>query len=90
MKPKEKTKLTTNNLTGHVTTYYPNGQIKTVGTYINGKKDGYFEEFYENGELKNQCFYKDDLLHGYVENYNKEGISMGIEKFELGVKLNEV
>lgn len=29
-------------LNGEVTTYYPNGKEKLHGTYVNGKRDGYF------------------------------------------------
>lgn len=75
---------------GHFTTHYPNGKIKTVGTFINGKKEGYFEEFYENGELKSQSYYLEDNLNGFVEKYNENGISISIEKYELGIKLEEV
>ena len=75
---------------GHLYYRFPNGNIQIVGNYSKGKKDGYFEEFYENGELKTLPFYKDDLLNGYVEDFNEEGISISIEKYELGVKLNRI
>ena len=71
---------------GHFYSRFSNGNIQIIGIYNDSKKNGYFEEFHENGELKTQCFYKDDLLHGYVEKYNEEGISINIEKFNLGIK----
>ena len=32
-------------------TYYPGGQIKTEGEYLDGKADGVLKEFYPSGKV---------------------------------------
>ncbi len=44
--------------------YYPNGNIKEVGTYHKGKKIGFWQEFTEDGRLDSEYMYdrKGNLL----------------------------
>jgi antitoxin component YwqK of YwqJK toxin-antitoxin module len=39
---------------GTLTTFYPNGQMRSVTTFINNQIQGPAKEFYENGNLKNE------------------------------------
>ena len=53
--------------------YYDNGQLKTIGTFKDGKKDGLFEEYYENGQLQGRGTYKDWKRDGLWEYYHENG-----------------
>lgn len=60
---------------GKETIKYENNNIKHVGHYINGKRDGDFIWFYSNGTFRILCTYKNDKLDGletkFHENRNK-------------------
>ncbi len=36
---------------------YPNGQLKSKGTYSNGKLDGPYESYHQNGQLQQKGTY---------------------------------
>ena len=40
-------------------TYYPSGELETVGEYVNGQRDGYYKEYYKSGQLWKEWFFKD-------------------------------
>ena len=42
------------NLSGDCKHYYENGQLKTRGNYLNGKRNDTWSIYYENGQLKAQ------------------------------------
>ena len=43
-------------------TFYENGNVKTEGNYIDGKKNGYFKDYTENGDLISVSKYINDIL----------------------------
>jgi antitoxin component YwqK of YwqJK toxin-antitoxin module len=58
---------------GVIEEYYSDGNLRCIGTYINGKLDGPFEKYYENGQLESKGTYKDGERDGPWENYDEEG-----------------
>jgi antitoxin component YwqK of YwqJK toxin-antitoxin module len=46
-------------VTGIVEEFYDDGQLKSRGTYIDGRKDGLWEWFYENGQLEHRTTFRD-------------------------------
>lgn len=75
--------------TGTWTTYHPDGRIKSISTYINGKLDGVFVNFTERGHVQLQTFYKDGLLHGSYTTYNS-GTRKSEERFYNMGKLDGI
>lgn len=63
---KKITKINQYNTQGHKEglwqTFYPNGQVKWEGTYVDGKKDGYFKTYTETGSLVTIDKYINDVL----------------------------
>ena len=45
-------KFTNVPVTANIEDYWPNGQLKVLGNFKNGKKVNKWEEFYRNGKLK--------------------------------------
>jgi antitoxin component YwqK of YwqJK toxin-antitoxin module len=43
-------------------TFYPDGTVKWEGTYMDGKREGYFKTYSENGSLKTIDKYINDVL----------------------------
>jgi len=39
--------------------YYPNGEKKEEGSFINGKREGIWKIYKENGTLKSNIFFKE-------------------------------
>ena len=50
--------------TGSWTTYYPEGRVKSISSYLAGKLNGVQLNFNDRGQVELQAFYKDGLLHG--------------------------
>ncbi|MEL6986607.1 MAG: toxin-antitoxin system YwqK family antitoxin, partial [Bacteroidota bacterium] len=54
--------------------FYNNGQLKEVVTFIGSQENGPFIEYYENGNLKAEGNYKDgDHEHGLLVLYKEDG-----------------
>ena len=62
-------------ITGIVKFYYPNGNVKKIGYYNNGKREGLTKTYYKNGKLRTEGYIKDgkELLKGYYKNGNMHG-----------------
>ncbi|MCM4155681.1 hypothetical protein [Gramella sp. AN32] len=64
------------NETGHVISYYKNGNISREYHLMYGKFDGDYKTYFPNGELEEITRYKDGWLHGthtkYFSNGNKD------------------
>ncbi|CAN5186545.1 hypothetical protein BH09BAC1_BH09BAC1_04840 [soil metagenome] len=43
---------------GEWTWYYKNGQVKKIGSYVDGMEGGDWFRYFENGDLKSQLYYK--------------------------------
>jgi antitoxin component YwqK of YwqJK toxin-antitoxin module len=44
-------------LDGQSVTYYPNGKILEIGSYVQGRKHGEFDTFYDTGVLKSRLVF---------------------------------
>ncbi len=51
--------------------FYENGELKSEGFYVNGKKNGYFKEYSPDGILKNITKYLDDEIQTDVPELTK-------------------
>ena len=74
--------------------FYQNGQVESIGNYINSKKEGPFEVYYENGQLKAKGTYKTtetnidgNKEHGLLEMYDEKGELMKTMNCNLGICL---
>ena len=47
-------------MNGHYRHYYDDGTINSIGTWINGLKEGAWQTFYQNGQLFSRGFYIND------------------------------
>lgn len=54
------------------TEYYPNGNIKTEKTIINGKENGTLKSYYPNGTLKSAAYYTAGKLNGTVKVFSED------------------
>ncbi|GAB1444762.1 MAG: toxin-antitoxin system YwqK family antitoxin [Cyclobacteriaceae bacterium] len=54
---------------GNWTEYSPNGIVKSVVSYVNGKKEGLALEINNSGQLEKQMMYHSDQLHGIYKEY---------------------
>jgi antitoxin component YwqK of YwqJK toxin-antitoxin module len=63
----------TNKTTGAYEDKHPNGNIKTLGYYRFGKKDGTWAVFYPTGQIWSENTFKNDSLNGATTNYYENG-----------------
>tara|TARA_X000001036_G_scaffold401539_1_gene406701 strand:- start:819 stop:1415 length:597 start_codon:yes stop_codon:yes gene_type:complete len=62
-------KFTNKPFSGLVETYHENGQLKTTGQIINGKKNSLWEKYYSNGRQKSIGHYKMGVKEGSWKYY---------------------
>ncbi len=87
---------------GHWKLFYPHGELRSEGDYIQGMKDGPWSYFYDNGKIEQKGSYRDDLPHGqwqwyfvdgsiHRDEFYRKGKEDGhaIEYDSLGVVINE-
>jgi len=55
------------------TTLYPNGKVKFVRTYDNGKLNGVARAYYPNGKLKTHTTFLDGKVHGLTTGFYEDG-----------------
>jgi antitoxin component YwqK of YwqJK toxin-antitoxin module len=83
--------------------YYPGKQVKQIGEYKNGLRDGHWIFYYDNGNVWSEGYFKEGKSHGKRLTYFENGKlryeawydldrRIGIWKFydETGKKLKEV
>jgi TonB family protein len=62
---------------GQFTSYYANGNIESLGTYIDGDKVGQFRYWYHNGTFKETLFHSDSItispFYKVIEYYDSLG-----------------
>lgn len=87
--------------TGEWKTYYPDGKVKSQGTYVEGKKDGKWVYYYPDGKKEQEGKFKNNVLSGqwlwYYHNgqlkkeeyFNSKGLHEGtlVEYDSLGNEL---
>ena len=62
-------KFTNIPFSGLVESYHENGQLKTIGQIIKGKKNGLWEKYYSNGRQKSIGHYKMGIKEGHWKYY---------------------
>jgi len=50
--------------------YHPSGLVKTITSYVDGKKEGVFAELNSSGQLLKRCTYHNDQREGEYKEYN--------------------
>ena len=48
-------------MNGMCKSYYENGQLKKICSYIDDKKNGNYKEYHGNGQLKEKCYYTNGI-----------------------------
>ncbi|MFN5317501.1 MAG: toxin-antitoxin system YwqK family antitoxin, partial [Bacteroidia bacterium] len=71
-------------LHGSDNSYYENGQLKSIGKYVNGNAEGEFKWYHENGQLEEIKKYVNGKEEGEFKWYHKNGQLEGIEKYVNG------
>lgn len=61
------------NFTGTWTTWYPNGQKKSEGNYVNGRQEDTWKAWDANGSLLYEFNYKAGRCHGAEIQYHQDG-----------------
>lgn len=59
--------------TGKIIKYYQSGKKKSVGYYVEGRKDSLFQSWYENGNKKLLIWYKKGKKDGLYQYYRSDG-----------------
>lgn len=60
-------------LNGEVTTYYPDGKIKSMGKYVNGKREGFFNVQMSDGSIASMEFVGGQSKYDYFLLTRKDG-----------------
>src|SRR6266498_4386036 len=71
---------------GYVKFTYPNGNISSEGTMVNGKPDKYWKTYYVNGVIKSEGNRKNLLLDSVWLFYNELGDTLEKINYVLGKK----
>jgi antitoxin component YwqK of YwqJK toxin-antitoxin module len=68
---------------GEHQTYYPNGNKKSIGKYINGKEDGLFTTYFNNGSKSSVVTYKNGQKIGKATFWNDNKLIRTVENYVL-------
>jgi len=60
-------------LNGEQKTFFVNGQLTEVTTYLKGKRHGIRKIYSEEGKILKEFIYENDQLHGLTKYYNTKG-----------------
>lgn len=71
-----------------ITNFFNSSDLKTEGTFINGKKEGLWKTYYLNGQLKSSHWYHHDTLNGPSVTYNKNGGYSLRTKYKMGIAVD--
>lgn len=66
-------KMETNKFTGEKKDYYPDGNLRTIIRYENGKREGISARYYNSGDLCFEQTYKDGKRNGPYRWFHKSG-----------------
>jgi antitoxin component YwqK of YwqJK toxin-antitoxin module len=70
----------------HMQFFHENGKVKSEGTLINGRPDGYWRNYHINGNIKSEGNRKEETLHGVWKFYTQEGVLFVSITYKDGVK----
>jgi len=74
---------------GPVRTYYPNGETKLVGDYINGMSEGKWEWKYENGEIDSHAWFLNDENDSLNIQYYDNGQIRSTCEYNQGIRVGK-
>lgn len=57
------------DLEGNWVEYHPNGLVKSITSYVDGKKEGLMIELNNSGQLEKKMTYHNDMLHGEYKEF---------------------
>lgn len=75
---------------GIVTESYENGNVKSIISYLSGKRNGPFWGFYESGQLKGAGAYRNDIPDGTCKLYYESGNLMAEWEMIDGKEVNRI
>ena len=75
---------TLNRETGEWKYFFPNGSLRSSGSYSNGKKTGDWKYYFENGKLEQSGKYDNNLISGKWLWYYSSGIVLREEHYRKG------
>jgi len=70
--------------TGTTESFYENGQLKTRGIYLRGRKEGLYQLYHENGQLKGSGTFIKGKEEGLFESYFENGKKQSSETYNNG------
>lgn len=70
---------------GYWTYYFPNGKVKSMGTYLNGKKAGVWKFYFDNGKLAQQGNFINGEPDGIWKIYYQSGNLLANEVYVSGL-----
>ena len=74
---------------GEWTTWYPDGNKKESGTYLDGEKQSPWTAWYDNGQKKYVIHYKNSLEHGLYTEWNEDGRLTKDIEYDTGKPVSE-
>jgi hypothetical protein len=73
-------------LEGEAITYFSTGSIKSKGSYLKNKPNGFWQFYYENGNLQFEVNYSDAVQNGLYKQYFQNGKLSRSGLYEAGKK----
>jgi antitoxin component YwqK of YwqJK toxin-antitoxin module len=73
---------------GYFHAYHPNGLLKTIGHYSNGKKTGLWLQYHSNGMLADSAWYDNDLISGVQKGWHRNGFMSDSSNGEMGKRVS--
>ena len=59
--------------TGNFTGIHKNGQLRTEGSFVNGRRNGLLRNWYEDGQLKSEGTFVNGKQNGLFRKWDKNG-----------------
>ena len=69
---------------GHIESYHPNGQLKIIGEFSEGKKIGKWVEYYESGKLREENYWDKGTMVGEWIQYYESGQISNKQEYKNG------
>jgi antitoxin component YwqK of YwqJK toxin-antitoxin module len=66
--------------------FYPDGTLRTIENYKDGKLHGEISLYWPNGKLKRKCHFCDGLRHGLDQMWSIHGDLVDQDDYEYGVR----
>lgn len=72
---------------GRLTVWHPNGQVRSVGTWVGGQKHGRFTHWHANGQKARELAYDQGQAHGLVREWDENGRLVRDERWAAGQRV---